>query len=71
MSELLGFIASKFIFFVELCKKHYAKYAGFSLTLILTNNDRICDFVLLRKNAGLRKPVLWHILHNEMMNLDK
>ena len=37
---------------------------GFFLTLIFLFKDRIFDFVLIQKNTGQGKSVLWHILHS-------
>ena len=43
------------------CIKH-ARNTGFSLTRILPYKDKIFDFVLIRENMGLWKPVFSHIL---------
>lgn len=34
----------------------------YSLTRVFPYKDRIVNFVLIRENTSLRKPVFWHIL---------
>ena len=47
--------------------KHCIKYARLrvSLSCVFPYKDKVVDFVLIRENAGKRKPVSSHILHSE------
>ena len=36
---------------------------GFPLTRIFPHKGTIEDSILMRENAGKRKPLLWYILH--------
>ena len=47
--------------------KHCIKYARLrvSLSCVFPYKDKMVDFVLIRENAGKRKPVSSHILHSE------
>ena len=43
----------------------------FSLTRTFSYKDRIIDSVLIRENAGQRKPAIWHILYSVFFKFAK
>lgn len=47
---------------------HFVKYARIrvSLTRVFSYKGRFYDYVLIRKDAGQRKPVFWHILSSTL-----
>ena len=49
------------------CNTHNSSLLLHCEKCILSNNDRICDSVLIQANMGQSKPVFWHILRSAII----